>query len=65
MDLGYRDLVLLETPVSEGSAAQPFYMEPAFPDERNEPIVQPGNNHRLEIISIVDKYRAEAQEPLR
>lgn len=58
---GYRDAVILETPVSEGSAAQPFHMEPILPDERNEPTVELGNNHRLEIISLVDKYKVEAK----
>mgnify|MGYP006877967303 FL=1 len=60
---GYRDLVMPETPVSEGSAAQPLHLVPVVPDERNEPIVQLGNNHRLEIISMVDKYKPEAQGP--
>ena len=53
---GYRDAVILETPISNGSAAQPFEMERIVPEERNEPTVQLGNNHRLEIISLVDKY---------
>lgn len=58
---GYRDAVILETPVSEGSAAQPFQMEPVVPEERNEPTVQLGKNHRLEIISMVDKYKDDDQ----
>jgi len=53
---GYRETVILEVPVSNGSAAQPFYMEHVLPGERDEPIVQLGNNHRLEIISLVEKY---------
>lgn len=53
---GYRPTVILEAPVSSGSAAQPFTMEPEVPGERNEPTVQLGNNYRLEIISLVDKY---------
>lgn len=53
---GYRDAVILETPVSKGSAAQPFYLESILPDERDEPTIQLGNNHRLEIISLVNKY---------
>jgi hypothetical protein len=57
---GYRDAVILEVPVSEGSAAQPIPMEPVAPGERNEPTVQPGNNHHLEILALVDKYKADA-----
>ena len=55
---GYRQTVLFEVPISEASAAQPFYMEAMVPGERNEPEVQLGNNHHLEIISLVDKYAA-------
>lgn len=55
---GYRQAVLFEVPVSEASAAQPFSMEPIVDGERNEPDVQLGNNHHLEIISLVEKYAA-------
>jgi hypothetical protein len=53
---GYRETVLFEVPVSAGSAAQPFYMEPLVSGERNEPVASLGNNHRLEVISLVNKY---------
>ncbi|AFM41060.1 hypothetical protein Desaci_2089 [Desulfosporosinus acidiphilus SJ4] len=53
---GYRETVLFEVPVSEGDTVQPFYMSPIIPGERNEPDVQLGNNHHLEILSLVDKY---------
>lgn len=53
---GYRQTVLFEVPVSEGDTIQPFYMKPIIPGERNEPDVQLGNNHHLEILSLVDKY---------
>jgi len=53
---GYRQTVLFETPVSEASAAQPFYMKAIVPGGRNEPEVQLGNNHHLEIISLVERY---------
>lgn len=53
---GYRETVLFEVPVSAGSAGQPFYLNPIIPGKRNEPDVQLGNNHHLEILSLVDKY---------
>jgi len=53
---GYRETVLFEVPVSEGDTIQPFYIKPIIPGERNEPDVQLGNNHHLEILSLVDKY---------
>ncbi|SPF45380.1 conserved hypothetical protein [Candidatus Desulfosporosinus infrequens] len=31
-------------------------MNAIIPGERNEPDVQLGNNHHLEILSLVDKY---------
>ncbi len=53
---GYRDTVQFEVPVSKGSAAQPIAMEPIVEGERNEPMVELGNNHHLEILSLVDRY---------
>lgn len=53
---GYRQTVLFEVPVD--SSAQPFVMEPIVSGERNEPDVQLGNNHHLEILSLVQKYEA-------
>lgn len=53
---GYCKTVLFEVPVSPASAAQPFYMTPEVAGQRNEPVVQLGNNHHLEILSLVDKY---------
>lgn len=53
---GYRETVLFEAPVSPASAGQPLYMNAIIPGERNEPDVQLGNNHHLEILSLVDKY---------
>lgn len=55
---GYRQTVLFEVPISGASAAQPFSMKPIVAGERNEPDVQLGNNHHLEIISLVEKYAA-------
>ncbi|HBC93307.1 MAG TPA: hypothetical protein DCZ10_10540 [Pelotomaculum sp.] len=53
---GYRQKVLYEVPID--STAQPFLMEPIVEGERNEPDVQLGNNHHLEIISLVRKYES-------
>lgn len=53
---GYKDAVQFEVPVSEGSAAQPIAMEPIIEGERNEPTVELGNNHHLEVLSLVDRY---------
>lgn len=53
---GYRDAVQFEVPVSKGSAAQPIAMEPITQGERNEPTVHLGNNHHLEVLSLVDRY---------
>jgi hypothetical protein len=53
---GYRDAVQFEVPVSDGSAAQPIAMEPIVEGERNEPTVELGNNHHLEVLSLVDRY---------
>jgi hypothetical protein len=55
---GYRQTVLFEVPISEATPAQPFLMEPIVAGERNEPDVQLGNNHHLEIFSLVEKYAA-------
>jgi len=53
---GYKDVVQFEVPVSKGSAAQPIAMEPIIEGGRNEPTVELGNNHHVEILSLVDKY---------
>ena len=53
---GYREQVLLEVPVSPAGSSQEIYLNPIIPGERNEPDVQPGSSHHLEIISLVDKY---------
>lgn len=53
---GYRQKVLYEVPID--GTAQPFLMEPIVDGERNEPNVQLGNNHHLEIISLVKKYES-------
>lgn len=53
---GYRQKVLYEVPID--GTAQPFLMEPVVEGERNEPDVQLGNNHHLEIISLVKKYES-------
>ncbi|HWQ43758.1 MAG TPA: hypothetical protein VN456_17235 [Desulfosporosinus sp.] len=53
---GYRQKVLFEVPID--GTAQPFPMEPIVAGERNEPDVQLGSNHHLEIISLVEKYEA-------
>ncbi len=52
---GYRETVLFEVPVKNASI-QPFYMAPFIPGERNEPIAVLGNNHHLEILSLVQEY---------
>lgn len=53
---GYRESVVYEVPISKGSAAQPFYMEPIVYGERNEPAVMLGNNHHLEVLTLVEEY---------
>lgn len=53
---GYRETVLFETGISDGNSTQPVSMYPIVPGERNEPNVELGNNHHLEILSLVDKY---------
>lgn len=55
---GYRQKVLFEVPISKERSAQSFLMEPIITSERNEPDVQLGDNHHLEIISLVEKYEA-------
>ena len=54
---GYRPKVLFEVPISV-SSTEPFLMEPIVAGERNEPDAQLGNNHHLEIVSLVEKYEA-------
>lgn len=53
---GYREQVLLEVPVSPAGSLQELYLNPIVAGERNEPDVQPGSSHHLEIISLVEKY---------
>lgn len=53
---GYRETVLFEAGVSEGSYFQSILMNPIVDGERNEPDVYLGNSHHLEIISFVNKY---------
>ncbi|MGB9588027.1 MAG: hypothetical protein ACPL7O_07595 [Armatimonadota bacterium] len=53
---GYRETVLLEDGISNGDLAQPVPMEPIVLGERNEPYVQLGSNHHLEILALVGKY---------
>lgn len=53
---GFNESVIFEVPVSKCSAGQPFYMEPIVPLSRNGPNVQLGNNHQLEVMSMVEKY---------
>ncbi|SPF35758.1 conserved hypothetical protein [Candidatus Desulfosporosinus infrequens] len=55
---GYRPVVLYEVPVSKASAAQSFVMMPNVDGDRNEPDVQVGNNHHMEVLGLVDKYQA-------
>ncbi len=59
---GFREVVLLEVPVNSYSV-QPFYMEPQLPNERNEARAELGNNHRLDILELVDKYSSFAKKP--
>ena len=54
---GYRQTVLFEVPVSEEGSVQSFLMNPVISGERNKPDAQLGNNHRLNIISLVKKYQ--------
>ena len=53
---GYRETVLFEVSISNAGTAQPVNMYPIVPGGRNEPNVELGNNHHLEILSLVDKY---------
>ncbi|MHB1127066.1 MAG: hypothetical protein ACYC2T_08935 [Bacillota bacterium] len=62
---GYRDLVLLEVPASKNGLVQTFTMEKLVQNERNEPVVELGNNHRLEIITLVNEYRRLANTNAR
>jgi len=54
---GYCETVLFEVPVSINDTYQPFSMDPVVSGQRNEPVVQIGTNHHLEIASLVEKYR--------
>lgn len=53
---GYREQVLLEVPVNPAGSLQELYLNPIVAGERNEPDVQPGSSHHLEILSLVEKY---------
>jgi len=61
---GYCETVIFEVPISISGAYQPFTMFPIIPGQRNEPIVQLGDTHHLEIISLVEKYRLKGTRPL-
>lgn len=52
---GYKPLVIYEVPVINGNP-QSVGMEPLSEKERNEPVAKLGDNHRLEVNSLVDKY---------
>jgi hypothetical protein len=53
---GYREQVLLEVPVSPSASPQEIYLKPIVSGERNEPDVQSGYSHHIEIMSLVNKY---------
>ncbi|OPY57184.1 MAG: hypothetical protein A4E55_01788 [Pelotomaculum sp. PtaU1.Bin035] len=53
---GYRETVLFEVGISDADSTQPVNMYLIVPGERNEPNVELGINHHLEISSLVDKY---------
>lgn len=53
---GYREQVLFEVPVSPAGSSQEIHLNPIVAEERNEPDVQLGSSHHLEILSLVDKY---------
>ena len=40
------------------------YSEEGSEGQRNEPIVQLGDTHHLEIISLVEKYRRKGKGPV-
>lgn len=59
---GYKDTVLFEVPISKNDPIQGFYLKPLDPGfARNEPDVQLGNNHHLQILSLVEKYAPYAK----
>ncbi len=53
---GYKETVLFEAAISDGTIVQNIIMEPLINGQRNEPMVSLGYNHHLEIVSLVDKY---------
>lgn len=53
---GYKESVLFEAAISDGTAVQNIIMEPLINGQRNEPVVSLGNNHHLDVLSLVDKY---------
>lgn len=53
---GYKESVLFEVAVSDGTTVQNIIMDPLINGERNEPKVLLGYNHHLEVLSLVDKY---------
>lgn len=53
---GYREQVLLEVPVSAADSLQEIILNPEAAGERNEPDVQAGSSHHLEILSLTEKY---------
>ena len=59
---GYREQVLFEVPVSAGGSFQETHLNPVVTGERNEPDVQVGSSHHLEIYALVDKYSKYAKE---
>lgn len=54
---GYCEQVVFEVSVSSAEVGTSVYLNPVAADKRNEPVVQLGNNHHLEIISLVEKYK--------
>ena len=61
---GYCETVIFEVPISSSGTYQPFSMYPIISGQRNEPIVQLGDTHHLEIISLVEKYRRKGKGPV-
>lgn len=57
---GFREVVLFEVPINSYSI-QSIYMEPESSTERNEPRSELGNNHRLDILELVETYSSYAK----
>jgi hypothetical protein len=53
---GYKESILFEAAISDGTTVQNIIMEPLIDGQRNEPVVSLGYNHHLEVLSLVDKY---------